>query len=73
MGVGTAGRASTLKNALSEAHRFGLDPADARTAIETLVDAAHAGWPEAAERAGLTAATRALLARETVLGPGCFE
>ncbi len=71
--VGREGRRSSLSNARSEAGRFGLDEVEAGDLIEALVAESRARWPDAAERAGLTAADRARLERETVLGPGCFE
>ena len=73
MAVGRDGRRSTLKNALSEAGQFGLSKAAARAEVERLVDAARAHWRAAADAAGIDARTLALLERETVLGPGCFE
>ena len=73
MTVGREGRRATVRNALSEAGQFGLSRAAAREAADELVERARSGWPEAAERAGLGAADRERLERETVLGPGCFE
>lgn len=73
MTVGAEGRAATLRNARSEAGRFGLTTTDAKETIDHLTDATRTHWPEAAARAGLTALQVELLERETILGPGCFE
>ncbi len=73
MVVGSEGRHSTLRNALSEAGQFGLERPEARRTVEELVEAVRREWPAAAEHAQLSARLREQLERETILGPGCFE
>ena len=72
MTVGRLGRLATLKNALSQADQFSLSAREAQRVTDELVGAVRVGWPEAAEEAGLSVATRQQLERETILGPGCF-
>jgi len=72
MVVGTEGRLSTLRNALSEAPVFGLSPATAREEVDAMVGTVESEWPDAAEAAGLTRVQSDLLRRATVLSPGIF-
>ncbi len=70
--VGKLGRASTLKNALSEANQFGLDETKANAIQKELIDYINHHWSEAAEYAKLTPLQSEQLLQATVLSPGCF-
>ena len=70
MVVGTEGRLSTVRNALTEAGLFGFSRETAEIVREELVDTINIRWAEAAERANLTKVQSALLRRSTVLADG---
>ncbi|MGD9007303.1 MAG: HipA domain-containing protein [Desulfobacteraceae bacterium] len=72
MVIGTQGRRSTIKNALSEAGLFGLAEKEAAVIVEELVEKIETLWDDASDYAHLTKFQSDVLRKSTILSEGVF-
>jgi len=70
--VGSNGRESTIRNALSQPEQFGLSYSEAKAIQEEITETIRNRWDETAELAGLTDRESRMLKQATVLSPACF-
>ncbi|AFT69550.1 HipA-like protein family [Alloalcanivorax dieselolei B5] len=73
MVVGDQGRAANLKNALSQAERFGLGDNEAAECTNALRRTVEASWKAEFSMAGMDAGDIEYLARATLLSPSIFD
>jgi serine/threonine-protein kinase HipA len=70
--VGKYGRASTIRNALSQPELFSMTTPEAQTVQEEITEIIKKRWDEAAGLAGLTKKESELFKQATILSPACF-
>lgn len=70
--VGKNGRASTIRNALSQSELFSMTTPEAQTVQEEITEIIKERWDEGAGLAGLTKKESKIFKQATILSPACF-